>query len=155
MTAANTARRERAEKWVRERAQIEDRANWITVDTAYLAGAREEAAIKDAEIVNLKSDLRASGDECGDLRAYSTTQANEIAVLNRVIDDWHRTADDRAAEIIRQEAEIAALREERERMYTVEEVTAWLSEYHGKYREIPMTEWIRTRRALEEGNKNG
>lgn len=30
--------RKAAEEWVRERAQIEDRANWITVDTAHLAG---------------------------------------------------------------------------------------------------------------------
>jgi len=31
-------RRKAAEEWVRERAQIEDRANWITVDTAHIAG---------------------------------------------------------------------------------------------------------------------
>jgi len=37
--------------------------------------------------------------------------AAEIERLKRIIDDWYKTADDRAAEIIRQAAEIAALRE--------------------------------------------
>ncbi len=39
----------------------------------------------------------------------------EIAVLRDGIDDWHKEADDRAREIIQQDAEITALREDAER----------------------------------------
>ena len=62
----------------------------------------------------------------------------------------HRDSEHEECPLCRANNEIAALREERERRYTVEEVTAWLSEYHGKYREIQMTEWVRARRALKE-----
>ena len=45
-----------------------------------------------------------------------------------------------------------AWRDEVERRYTVQEVTAWLAEYHGRYREIPMTLWIQMQR--DKANKS-
>lgn len=127
----DTARRERALATVDEIPPDAD-MDWADAQetrsdyglgflVGYLAGAREEAAEKDKEIAALREK-------------FEWAEGLRKAAFEK-FDGYVQ--------------EIAALREERERMYTVEEVTAWLSEYHEKYREIPMTEWIRTRRALE------
>lgn len=38
--------------------------------------------------------------------------------------------------------EYERLKAERDARFTLEEVTAWLAEYHGKPREIPMKQWV-------------
>lgn len=43
---------------------------------------------------------------------------------------------------------LAEAREERDRRYTHEEVATWLFEYHGRYREKTLTEFVRELRAV-------
>lgn len=40
-----------------------------------------------------------------------------------------------------------AWREKLDRLYTHEEVAAWLYEYHGRYRELTLTEWVERKRS--------
>lgn len=70
--------------------------------------------------------------------------------LKESLDMWRFSALNREDENSRMRDEIASMREEVNSRYTVGEVTAWLHEYHGKYREVPMTEWVRNRRDLEK-----
>jgi hypothetical protein len=40
---------------------------------------------------------------------------------------------------------------EREHLYTHMEVAEWLAEYHGKYRELTLTDWVARKRAEKKG----
>jgi hypothetical protein len=77
---------------------------------AFRAGQRD----RDAEIADLRLDLGAAGDECGDLREHNAMLRQAVAELkerNRKQDD--DIIGDRSA-INSKDAEIAALREERD-----------------------------------------
>jgi hypothetical protein len=49
------------------------------------------------------------------------------------------------------EMESAAYEKKLEHLYTHLEVAEWLAEYHGKYRELTLTDWVARKRAEKKG----
>jgi hypothetical protein len=90
------------------------------------------AVSADARISALESQLAAAADKIA------------AATENRCTPDTCQWV----ARVHALESQLKAAREENERRYTHEEVALWLFEYHGRYREKTLTEFIRERRAV-------
>ena len=120
--------------------------------------------MKVSELITRLSELEQDADvcfdteaQCYDVHLVSIDAAWPVSTeeIGREVVCLHEHADHRfnnhEARITELESQLAVALKECELRYTHEEVALWLGEYHGRYREKTLTDWVRERRAALKG----